>query len=152
MGLIEKFQAPATDARPRGNDEITLGAIASVSADGNVFVDYPDNPVGRALHAVCAARIEATAVGRRVALLFVQGDPARPIVLGLIRQASVSNGVSAEIINGSVVFHSAHELSFRCGASSLSMSSDGRVVVRGKYIASYADGTQRIRGATVEIN
>lgn len=43
-------------------------------------------------------------------------------------------------------------LTLRCGEASLSLNSDGSLVLRGKSVSSYARGTQRIRGAVVEIN
>jgi hypothetical protein len=152
MGVIEKLQMPVADTLGRANGEVVIGTIMSVGSDGSVLVNYPDNPAGVALQAICTTLVDATSVGRAVALLFANADPTQPIMLGLIRQPLASPGISAEIVNGAVTFRSENGLSFQCGASSLTMDSDGRVVLRGKYIASYADGTQRIRGATVEIN
>lgn len=43
-------------------------------------------------------------------------------------------------------------LTLRCGEASISLNSDGSLVLRGRTVASYARGTQRIRGTVVEIN
>lgn len=39
-----------------------------------------------------------------------------------------------------------------CGQASLTLQPDGRVIVRGTDILSHAKGTQRIRGAAIQLN
>ncbi|WDD92048.1 DUF6484 domain-containing protein [Burkholderia sp. FERM BP-3421] len=148
MGKIERLHVLDEHAEARTDGDIAIGTITCVDALRGVYVDYPGNPAGTPLAALCAAALDAAAVGRQAALLFQQADPLRPIVLGLIRRSVEPAGALA----GSLAFQSAHDLSLRCGAASLSLSRDGRIVLRGSTIASYATGTQRLRGATVEIN
>jgi hypothetical protein len=40
----------------------------------------------------------------------------------------------------------------RCGEASISLSRDGKVVIRGRHIVSHASGVNRIRGGSVELN
>jgi hypothetical protein len=44
------------------------------------------------------------------------------------------------------------ELELRCGKASITLRRNGRVVVRGTYVETYSQGTNRIKGATVEFN
>ncbi|GAU05851.1 hypothetical protein BSLA_02f4413 [Burkholderia stabilis] len=43
-------------------------------------------------------------------------------------------------------------MTLKCGQASLTLNKDGRVIVRGTNVATYADGTLRLRGAVVELN
>ncbi|WP_157652788.1 DUF6484 domain-containing protein [Burkholderia ubonensis] len=145
--------------------ELILGTIVNVGPNHGVWIDYVDNPDGAPLVAICAANITAADVGREVVLAFAQGDPGQPIVLGLLRRHEVDNQVesgtgihSAVPTAGSaadashVCLEAAEAMTLRCGRASLTLNKDGRVIVRGMNVATYADGTLRLRGAVVELN
>ena len=44
------------------------------------------------------------------------------------------------------------EIVLECGSASITLRRNGRVVVRGTYVESYSDGTNRIKGGQVRIN
>jgi len=44
------------------------------------------------------------------------------------------------------------KLVFHCGKSSLTLYSDGRIVLRGEYILSEAEDCNRVAGGRVELN
>ena len=44
------------------------------------------------------------------------------------------------------------EVVLRCGKSSITLRADGRVSIRGKFVESCAEGTNRINGGSVSIN
>jgi hypothetical protein len=43
-------------------------------------------------------------------------------------------------------------LVLRCGEASVELWADGRIVIHGGYVETYAEGTNRIKGAQVRIN
>ena len=44
------------------------------------------------------------------------------------------------------------EILFKCGKASITLRRNGRVVIRGTRVETHSEGTNRIKGATVEIN
>lgn len=106
------------------------------------------------------ASIASTHVGGEVALMFELGDPERPLVMGPIqsmlkaRPAVTEESVEVEAIADGerVLLQAERELVLRCGKASITLTRAGKILIRGAYVSSHADGAQRIRGGTVEIN
>ena len=178
---------------------------------GQLLVDYPGNVDGplpaRSTVPLDAKSALQAAVSRRGAVLvFDDGDPRAPIVIGLLQPSiptlldlvlegsgeadggdSRSNGHEAAGANSHspdaasnshspsldtaasnshsrggesvatvdgerVVVEGQEEVSLRCGAASITLRRDGRVVVRGAYVETHASGTNRIKGGSVRIN
>src|SRR5229473_6957134 len=65
--------------------EIVIGILDGFDSEGRPLVDYPGNEAGAPLPALTTALYGAEAVGRQVALLFAEGDGARPVIVGLVR-------------------------------------------------------------------
>jgi hypothetical protein len=102
---------------------------------------------------------------REVVLLFDGGDPGRPIVAGLLEPEVATPALDAVLADGNaplpevaeidgrrVVIEGKDEIVLRCGEASITLRRNGKVVVRGLYVESHAQGTHRIKGATVKIN
>jgi hypothetical protein len=73
----------------------------------------------------------------------VAGAP-RPVVMGRI-------GPYPPTLEH-VVLESTSSMTLRCGASSIDLRADGKVMIRGEDVLVRAKGTQRIRAGTVSIN
>jgi hypothetical protein len=168
------------DPRPPAVEERILahrvGWIAGVEG-GALLVDFPGNARGpvaaRATVALDAAAALDAAVRRKEALLaFEDGDPALPIVVGLVQPkvptmidlvlaegepAAVreADGTAPEeaVLDGKrVVLEGEDEVVLRCGTASITLRRNGKVVIRGAYVESHAAGTNRIKGGSVRIN
>lgn len=161
MGAISEFDASAGAQTVLAPTEVVIGTLVAVQADQQVLVDYPENPLNRPVRAISTSFFDAQTVGRQVALLFADRDLSKPIIIGLIR-SGYSNYASQivrqvsplglKLENGNTVIDAAGQLVFRCGAASLNLTEQGRVIIRGTHIASYSTGMNRIRGALVEVN
>ena len=44
------------------------------------------------------------------------------------------------------------EVTLKCGAASITLRRDGKVILRGAYVETTAKGVNRIRGGSVKIN
>jgi hypothetical protein len=126
------------------------GLLVEVGADGSPRVEYSGNELGP-----IAARttIPSARKGDTVLLVFDQGDPARPIIIGIVRdrfEKSFPNRL--RMAAKEIVLEGADEVSLRCGESSLTLRKDGKTVLKGNEVVSRASRTNRIRGATVQIN
>lgn len=93
-----------------------------------------------------------------ISALTVTAPPA-PAPLG---QSQLRDGLSAEkpALQESVVQEPEEELIFtarrkitlQCGQSSITLHPNGKIILRGEYILSAAQGTNRIVGGQIEIN
>lgn len=95
-------------------------------------------------------------LSREVAIDFINGDPSRPLILGLVHslRAPADQGEPVEItLDGhSVVVGAKQQLSLQCGKASITLDADGRVVIKGAQILTQASGSNRIRGASIQLN
>lgn len=149
------------------------GQLTGLEASGAPLVDFPGNtagPVPARLALVLDARGLQEAVARRqkVVLLFENGDPGLPFVMGLIQEPSTTplldallenppeteapQPMEAHVDGKRVVIEGQDEVVLKCGEASITLRRNGKVIVKGTYLESRATGTHRIKGGTVEIN
>lgn len=161
------LRAPSSRARAAGAAAV-LGRIVAVEEGGTVTVEMPGAPGPQAARlAVPLSRIELLAALETrscVVLVFENGDPALPIIVGLVqavsqpREAAGSDDsqvhpvLEADVDGRRVRITAQDEIVLECGAASITLRRNGRVVVRGTYVESYSDGTNRIKGGQVRIN
>jgi hypothetical protein len=90
--------------------------------------------------------------------MFEEGDPARPIIVGCIRQPGdrslpeLPGQVEVDADGERLVVTATHGLVLRCGKASITLSPEGKIVVRGTHVVTQASGLNRIRGGSVQIN
>ena len=146
---------PRSTAKPIGarsnaaEHGIVIGTLHVGEAD-EILVDFPGNPAGRAIPAASTVALPASADGARVALAFESGDHTSPIVLGRIRD-TVEHAPAAT--TGKTLDLEAEEaLTLRCGKASITLTKDGKVLVRGTHLLSRATGVNKIKGGSIQLN
>jgi hypothetical protein len=147
--------------------EVVIGTIVRIAEDGAPEVDFPANPAGGPVVALATAAIAADDAGREAALVFIDGDRARPLVLGLIRcplplseAGAIAEAPSEPApppldvrLDGERVILTAREqIELKCGKASLILTRAGKVLIRGAYLLSRSSGVNRIKGGSVQIN
>jgi hypothetical protein len=125
-----------------------------VAAEGPL-VEFPGNAAGpvpaRLLVALDAGALAAAAETRQpVALLFEGGDPARPLIAGVVQAPGAAR--EARVDGKRVVLTGEEEIELRCGEASIVLKKDGKLTIRGAYVETRAKGTNRIKGGSVQIN
>src|SRR5215470_18912869 len=91
--------APAGPASPSSVAPDRVRFLAPVvgrvirSGRGGILVDFADNPLGRPVAARTTTPLDPATVGSEATLLFENGDPGLPIVVGVIRPADVAPAV-----------------------------------------------------------
>lgn len=146
------FRLPEAVAAPpaaRGAAAV-VGTVVRFEA-GVAYVDYPDNPFAGPVPARATVLLGPVSVGREAVLLFEAGDPARPLVAGLLAPPA-GGQVQAELDGERVVLTAAQEVVLRCGEASITLTRAGKVIIRGTHVVSRSSGPNRIKGASVEIN
>jgi hypothetical protein len=149
-----------------------VGRLVEGSAPGALKVEYEGNAAG-ARSARTTVPLDAAAIARAVAtnrgvlLLFENGDPALPVIIGLVEETA-GGALLGELLAGRgnpgappaearvdgqrVVLEGKEEVVLRCGEASITLRRDGKVMVRGAYVETQAKGVNRIKGGAVKIN
>jgi len=152
--LDGRFEPPAeTDAAG-----IHIGRLLAV-ADGEaeVALDGAAGPV----RARCLGALHGRHVGRPVAVMFEGGNPRRPLVLGPVAASAADMEPGKPLLTGPapldleverVVVDSMQGIVLRCGKASITLTEDGKVLIRGTRVLTRASGVNRILGGSVQIN
>jgi len=149
---------PASDASPKRGEGIVIGQLVAVDGNGGTWVQFPGNPLEQPVNAVSAAQIERSHVGNQVALSFVAGNILQPLILGLVQAHASEDGTTSkqpfEIQQDGqrLVISAGQELVLKCGESTIILTKDGKITIRGKQLLSRAEGANRIKGGAVQIN
>lgn len=156
--LEESIQLPRIDG-------VVLGTVSSVGDDGAPIVQFPGNRSESPIVAQSTVQITTTDVGREVALVFVQGDPTMPLVVGFLQYPQSKESQLLEQIfdtdkkdlnvqmDGETMTLTANcQIVLRCGKSSITLTRAGKILLRGKYLLSRSSGVNRIKGGSVQIN
>ena len=97
------------------------------------------------------ANLRAADVGEDVVTAFEDNDPARPIILGVLR-APAKEGVDAKVDGEAVVVTGRREVVLRCGKASITLTKAGKVIIQGTYVSTKSAGVNKIKGGSVQIN
>lgn len=170
----------ATDAAQRDSHVnesmvgVRIGSVVEVLEDSMPLVDFPGNVSGRPVAARTTVRLEPQDVRRNVVLMFEDGSPRHPVILGLLEpgpeapaeatppESDLPSQDAPSVLDpgpftveadGQRVTVAAHEeLVLRCGKASITLTKAGKVIVRGAYLLSRSSGVNRIKGGSVQIN
>lgn len=147
--------------RPAGVAPCVVGHVVELSASGEATVDYPGNEAGP-LRARSVLATPEVAAGAAVLLVFEAGNPTLPIILGVPRDGrpagppappvSLETRQDVTVHTESLVLDARRQIVLRCGQGSITVRADGTVIVRGTRLLSRSSGTNKIKGAAVQIN
>lgn len=131
-----------------------VGRLVGLHESGEPFVDFPGNTLATALNARATILLTEDKIGREVLLIFEEGDPEKPIVIGLMETfgAPKVEPVKFKVDEERLVFTAEHEIVLRCGQASITLTRGGKVLIKGCYVLSRSSGTNRIKGGSVQIN
>jgi hypothetical protein len=106
---------------------------------------------------------KAVANRQGVVVMLEEGDPSRLIVLGLVDEPDPPGlrllvnpigrmELEADVDGRKLQLRASERLELACGNASITLTSDGKIVLRGVYIETNASATNRIKGGHVKIN
>lgn len=161
---------------------VVLGRIVALGEGGLPSVEFPQSGGARAARVAVQLSSEALHAalqfGYPVVLMFENGDPGLPIIVGLVQEtraprpqsgagtespapenavpesrAPESPAVIEACVDGKRIrIIGEDEIVLECGSASITLRRNGRVVVRGTYVETCSEGTNRIKGGQVRIN
>ncbi|MGI9419077.1 MAG: DUF6484 domain-containing protein [Geminicoccaceae bacterium] len=153
---------PATKTSAR-IDGVVIGVLMGFDDDGAPLVVFPGNAEDEAIAARTTAALTSEDVGADVALMFEQGDPRRPLIMGRLLhpdveiiepagQEPVTEDLDVRIDDQRVELTADKEIVLRCGKASITLTRAGKILLRGAYIFSRSTGVNKIKGGSVQLN
>lgn len=139
-----------TDIKDRV-DGVVIGMFLGFGEDGPLVV-FPGNPKEAALTARSTAQLSSDMIGAEVALLFENGDPLKPLIVGRIVDPARKADTHVVRDGETVKITASERLELRCGKSVIIMEKDGHLTIRGTHLVSHASASNRIRGGSVNLN
>ena len=133
-------------------DGVVIGMVLGFQ-DSVPLVVFPGNAVDHAIPARSLTRLGAVDLGAEVALLFEDGDRARPLIVGKLVEPRVPDTAPVVVADGQMLRLVAKErIELRVGKASLILEADGHITLRGTDLVSHASRSNRIRGGSVNLN
>lgn len=162
---------PADDAPPAGPSPVPqvppLLPQAPVVLLRFVGFDLQDQPLvagiaglpGHVVRARSTVPLRRLEVGAEVVAVLENGQPERPVILGVIQHErgpdpapAAEHGNVAWCDGERVEIRAEREVVLRCGDASITLTRAGKVIIKGSYIVSRSTGCNKIKGAAVDIN
>lgn len=134
------------------------GTLASFDIEGMPLVDLAASSHAEPLRARSCLDLVKADIGKEVVLVFEEGDRSRPLVVGMLRNArpltlpTPQSVAELDVDGNHVVIEGKDSVTLRCGAASITLRADGKIVIRGGELESRASGLNRILGGSVRIN
>ena len=158
--LLSPPSRPDDDAaRPSAIRGVVIGQLLALVDDGETpLVIHPGQSGTAAIRARSIVDLHGPHVGAQVVLMFDDGDPARPIVMGVLRGKTgwplEDRPPEVEVdANGERLIVTAREqMVLRCGKASITLTKAGKVLIEGSYLLSRSTGVNRIKGGSVQLN
>ena len=153
-------------AWPDASVATSVGRVTAVTAEGQPLVTVAgelEPRVARSLVQLRALPLDLSTLPA-VALIFEDADRSLPVIVGWIHDslvapagrapsAAATHGLPEAVVDGQrVVLQADLEIVLQCGASSIILTRDGHVVIKGAQVVTRSSGATKIRGAVVNIN
>jgi Domain of unknown function (DUF6484) len=141
-----------------------VGLLAGFGPAGRPLVSYQTDRESKVVEARSCVPLGTDRIGRDVLLLFVDAGSETPIIMGIVqddlepqklRPANESlhpNVHNVESDGERLIITSEREIVLRCGQASITLTREGKLLLRGAYVSSRSSGVNRIKGGSVEIN
>jgi uncharacterized protein DUF6484 len=157
----------ALDLRQKTNEisAVVVGRLVGFDSAGAPLVTMDSGGLGPILPASSCVSLRLQDVGREVVLMLSTTDPQQRLLIGVVQSMTRDTLIESsdteprkrqdlefEIEGKTIVISAAESLTMRCGDSSITLTRDGKVVIRGIHVVSHAAGVNRIRGGAVQLN
>lgn len=152
MAVLDKLEKPHTVRL----DGVVIGVLVGLDEKQQPLIVFPANPQEAAIPARATTPLHTDDLGKEVALLFENGDPALPLIIGRIQKPHtllpVTTSVEVQVDEEHLILSAEQSITLKCGKASITLTKAGKVLLRGTYLLSRSSGVNRIKGGSVQLN
>ena len=148
--------APPSVAAAAG---VVIGQLVAMTDDGRVpLITLPGMGEAPALRGRSIVDLHGAHIGGQVVVAFEDGDPRKPIVLGVLtdrRAAALEQRpghVEVDADGERLLVTAKNQLVLRCGKASITLTRAGKVLIEGAYVSSRSSGVNRVKGGSIQLN
>ena len=174
-------ESPANADSLLSQGEVIIGELVKISALGEPMVNFTLNRLSHPLVSISTIAVTSKQVGRKVVLMFQEGDLSKPIIIGFVhsplhemienfelttthseserendmqeQKPALDLAKTTTVVDGKKVLIEAHEeIVLKCGEASITLTKAGKIMIRGKYLLNRSTGVNRILGGSVQVN
>lgn len=160
LSTLDAERTPSAPAKASGQG---VGKVVGIDSQGRPLVSFAGSeatgsakprtskgaaakgaPDAGSLPARSTVRVTAADAGREALISFENGDRDKPIIIGLLQ--------APEELPARIELQAGKEMVLKCGPASITLTKDGRIVIRGADVLTRSSGSNRIKGGSVHIN
>ena len=137
---------------------VAVGRVLAIVGDRHApLIEIPGHGTAPIV-ARSTVDIHGAHIGKPVVLTFEDGDPRKPIILGVLRGTdpwpleSKPAQVDVDADGKRLVVTAEEQLVLRCGRASITLTKAGKVLIEGAYVSSRSSGVNRIKGGSIQLN
>lgn len=144
---------------------VIIGKLTGFGPLKNPLVEFSYNNSDKLLPARSTVDLNKNHISREALLMFEGGDPDKPIIIGIIinqderqeesfqkEETGKEESVNFEVDGERVIFTANKEIVLNCGKASITLTSAGKVLIRGAHLLSRSTGVNRIKGGSIQLN
>ncbi|CAM4199619.1 DUF6484 domain-containing protein [Serratia silvae] len=146
-----------TKTRPALFTYTTLGRLIAFNEHQCPIVEVNAEQLSQPLEARSCVKLSPSQLGAEVILLMTGEN--NPVITGVIEADPVELDITPlsppnllTVDGHAISLKAAERISIQCGETSITLTKEGKITLRGKYLLSRAKKANRIQGGSVELN
>lgn len=144
------------------DSEIIIGQFIGLDEHQRPLVTSPWHVNPAVAKAIVTINDDPSLLSGNNVILFLGADT--PIIMGFVADTlqseySASSGLLGDVLTSSlhvdgkkINLQAQNEIVLKCGKSSLSLSRNGKVTIKGTNVTTRSSGSNKIKGASVQVN
>lgn len=128
-----------------------VGVFSGWSSRGQPMIAIAGNRSNLKARTIVA--LDDSNIGQEVLVQSLSANSEDLVVLGLLQAKPRTGEVTLDNLPPQPLDLTAqNELTLRCGKASITLTKEGKIILRGTYISSRSSGANRIKGGSVHLN
>jgi hypothetical protein len=128
---------------------ILIGRFVGCDEEGQLLIVVGGE--GAPVRAISAVPLGVADTGVDVVVART-ADDRHPVIIGRVHQKIAPTSATVTVDGDHLLIQATRQIELKCGDASIVLTKAGKVLIRGNYVLSRSRGSNRIKGAFVDIN
>ncbi|MGD8175025.1 DUF6484 domain-containing protein [Marinimicrobium sp. ARAG 43.8] len=147
-----------------GPGEVLLGTMVDITDKGAASVRVILGNQSLTLEVTSVIPLCRAYIGRQAVIMLAGGGLRTPVLMGLVHspldmvlekplpEVEKKYPPAVEVDGQTTLVEGDRKVVLRCGAASITLTAEGKILLRGQHLVSRSDGVNRVLGAAVQLN